>query len=181
MSLVFTPAMTRSRSHEESAIEDRRVVVDGMNAQYLEAGTGSVLVLLHGHEQNAASWRWIMPALARTRRVIAVSLPGHGETDPADGGYAPGRDLRPFVADFLDSLGIGTVDLVGHSAGGAVALNLALADPTRVRTLALVASSGLGRGVNPLIALDTVPGLGEWAIRLSRLPGGTCSARCCWR
>jgi pimeloyl-ACP methyl ester carboxylesterase len=154
------------------ALKDRRVTVDGMNTQYLEAGTGPVLLLVHGHEQNAASWRWIMHDLARTHRVIAVSLPGHGETDPAVDGYAPGRDLAPFVADFLDTLGIGSFDLVGHSAGGSIALHVALADPARVRTLTLVASSGLGRGVNPLIALDTLPGLGELAILLSRGPGG---------
>ena len=76
------------------------------------------------------------------------------------------------MAAFLDALEIDTVDLVGHSVGGAVALHLALADPARVRTLTLVASAGLGRAVNPLIALDTLPGLGEWAIMLSRLPGG---------
>lgn len=162
----------RDRRRDDSPPVDRRVVVDGVNTQYLEAGTGPVLVLLHGHEQDADSWRSIIPALAGTHRVIAISLPGHGETDPAIGGYAPGRDLGPFVADFLDTLGIGPVDLVGHSAGGAIALRLALSNPARVRTLTLVGSAGLGRGVNPLIALDTLPVLGELAIHLARLPGG---------
>ena len=64
-------------------------------------------------------------------------------------GRTTGRDapsrICPSVADFLDALEIGTVDLVGHSVGGAVALHLALADPARVRTLTLVASAGLGR------------------------------------
>lgn len=164
------------RPHEqptgEPALQERRVTVGGVETRYLEAGTGSVLLLLHGHEQNAAGWRHVMPALARDRRVIAVSLPGHGDTAPPAAGYAPSRDLAPLVADFLDSLDIRTVDLVGHSVGGTVALHLALDDPARVRTLTLVASAGLGRGVNPLIALDTLPGLGEWAIMLSRLPGG---------
>lgn len=157
---------------DEPALRERRVVVRGVDTRYLEAGDGPVVLLLHGHEQNAASWRHVMPALARDRRVIAVSLPGHGDSAPPPGGYAPSRDLAPSVADFLDALEIGNVDLVGHSVGGAVALHLALADPARVRTLTLVASAGLGRAVNPLIALDTLPGLGEWAIMLSRLPGG---------
>jgi pimeloyl-ACP methyl ester carboxylesterase len=154
------------------SINERLTTVAGVRTHYLEAGSGPVLLLLHGHEQNAAGWRHVMPDLARTRRVIAMSLPGHGDTAPPTDGYAPGGDLAPLVADFLDTLGIDTVDLVGHSVGGAVALHLALADPARVRTLTLVASAGLGREVNPLIALDTVPGLGEWAILLSRLPGG---------
>ena len=152
--------------------QERRVFVGGVDTRYLEAGSGPVLLMLHGHEQNAASWRHVMPALARSRRVIAVSLPGHGDSAPPLDGYAPSRDIAPSVAAFLDALEIDTVDLVGHSVGGAVALHLALADPARVRTLTLVASAGLGRAVNPLIALDTLPGLGEWAIMLSRLPGG---------
>jgi pimeloyl-ACP methyl ester carboxylesterase len=154
------------------SINKRLTTVGGVHTRYLEAGTGPVLLLLHGHEQNAASWRSVMPALASGRRVIAVSLPGHGETAPPADGYAPGGDLAPWVANFLDTLGIDSVDLVGHSVGGAVALHVALADPARVRTLTLVASAALGREVNPLIALDTLPGLGEWAIMLSRLPGG---------
>jgi pimeloyl-ACP methyl ester carboxylesterase len=158
------------RTSSASALHDRRVDVAGAPAQYLEAGSGPPLLLVHGHEQSATSWRWVIPALARTHRVLAVSLPGYGGT--ASGTYAPGSDTAPFVADFLDALGIGSLDVVGHSAGGVVALRLALADPARVRTLVLVDSAGLGREVHPLLAVDTLPVVGELAILLSRLPGG---------
>ena len=90
------------------AMHDRRVSVGGINTQYLEAGTGPPVLLLHGHEQSATSWRWVIPALARTHRVLALSLPGHGQTDPAVGGHAPGRDLTPFVTDFLGTVGVVT-------------------------------------------------------------------------
>ena len=156
----------------ESLVADRRVRVDGMDLQYLEAGSGPPLLLLHGHEQSATSWRWVLPALARTHRVLALSLPGHGKSAPAVGGYAPGRDLAPLVADFLDTLGVGSLHVVGNSVGGAVALRLALADPARVRTLTLVDSAGLGREVNPLLALNTLPFIGELAIMITRMPGG---------
>jgi len=49
---------------------------------------------------------------------------------------------------------------------------VALADPARVRTLTLVDSAGLGRDVNPLLALNTLPMIGELAIMISRMPGG---------
>jgi pimeloyl-ACP methyl ester carboxylesterase len=160
------------QDRREFAARDRRVTVDGMRTQYLEAGVGSALLLLHGHEQSATAWQWVIPALARTHRVLALSLPGHGASAPAAGGYAPGRDLAPFVAGFLDTLGVGSLDVVGHSVGGAVALRLALADPQRVRTLTLVGSAGLGRDVNPLLALAALPVLGELAILLARAPGG---------
>ena len=149
-----------------------RVVVDGVHLQYLEAGSGPPLLLLHGQEQSATSWRWVLPVLARTHRVLALSLPGHGDSDPAVAGYAPGRDLAPLVADFLDTLGVGSAHVVGNSVGGAVALRLALANPARIRTLTLVDSAGLGRDVHPLLALDTLPIIGELAIMISRVPGG---------
>lgn len=156
----------------EPVVHDRRVMVDGVRLQYLEAGSGPPLLLLHGHEQGATSWRWITPTLARTHRVLALSLPGHGDSSPAVGGYAPGRDLAPLVAGFLDAVGVGPLHVVGNSIGGAIALRLALADPARVRTLTLVASAGLGRDVHPLLVLDTLPIIGELAIMISRLPGG---------
>jgi 2-hydroxy-6-oxonona-2,4-dienedioate hydrolase len=154
------------------AVQNRRVCVDGVKLQYLEAGSGPPLLLLHGHEQSATSWRWVLPVLARTHRVLALSLPGHGDSAPAVGGYAPGTDLAPLVADFLDTVGVGSLHVVGNSVGGAVALRLALADPARVQTLTLVDSAGLGRAVNPLLALATLPVIGELAVMISRLPGG---------
>jgi len=79
------------------------------------------------------------------------------------------------VAAFLDTLHIDRpLGLVGHSAGGALALRLALADPQRIRSLTLVDSAGLGREVHPLLAPDTLPIIGELAIMISRLPGGDC-------
>ncbi len=168
---VFPPVP--GADHGEVAVHDRRIVVDGTTTQYLEAGTGSPLLLLHGHEQSATSWRWVIPALARTHRVLALSLPGTGESDPAVGTHAPGNDMTPFLAAFLDALGVQPpLDVVGHSAGGAIALRLALADPARIRTLTLVDSAGLGQAVHPLLALDTLPGIGELAIMISRIPGG---------
>jgi len=179
MSVTSTAAPVRPHPHDhlrdqdELTVYDRRASVEGMHTQYLEAGVGPVLLLLHGHEQSATSWRWVIPNLARTHRVLALSLPGHGETAAAVGDYAPDCDRARFVAAFLDTLHIDRpLDLVGHSAGGALALRMALADPQRIRSLTLVDSAGLGREVHPLLALDTLPVIGELAIMISRLPGG---------
>jgi 4,5:9,10-diseco-3-hydroxy-5,9,17-trioxoandrosta-1(10),2-diene-4-oate hydrolase len=175
MSVTSTAFSVRPdpQDKDELVVHDRRVSVDGMHTHYLEAGVGPVLLLLHGHEQSATSWRWVIPALARTHRVLALSLPGHGETAAAVGDHAPDCDRARFVAAFLDTLHIDPpLDLVGHSAGGALALRLALADPQRIRSLTLVSSAGLGREVHPLLALDTLPVIGELAIMISRLPGG---------
>jgi pimeloyl-ACP methyl ester carboxylesterase len=168
-----TSAPTQPQAQGEIVVHDRRITVDGVETQYLEAGAGPPLLLLHGHEQSATSWRWVIPALARTRRVLALSLPGHGESGTAADGYAPGTDLAPFVAAFCSAVAPGeAVDLAGHSAGGAIALRLTLADPARIRTLTLIDSAGLGREVHPLLALDTLPVIGELAVMISRMPGG---------
>ena len=80
-------------------VHDRRVTVDGLSTQYLEAGTGPPVLRLHGHEQSPTSWRWVIPALARTHRVLALSLPGHGETDPAVVGGLLGYAALTFDAE----------------------------------------------------------------------------------
>jgi len=73
-------APSQPQAPGETVLHDRRITVDGVETQYLEAGAGPPLLLLHGHEQSATSWRWVIPALARTHRVLALSLPGHGES-----------------------------------------------------------------------------------------------------
>jgi pimeloyl-ACP methyl ester carboxylesterase len=92
MSADSIPTHTGSTSELQRpvVVHDHRVTVDGITTQYLEAGSGPTLLLLHGHEQSATSWRWVIPALARTHRVMALSLPGHGDTTQT-GAYAPGK------------------------------------------------------------------------------------------
>jgi pimeloyl-ACP methyl ester carboxylesterase len=174
MHAIGTSTSARPEQPGLPAVHDRRIIVDGLHTQYLEAGDGPLLLLLHGHEQSATSWRWVLPTLARDHRVLALSLPGHGETEDGLDGYAPGSDTAPFVAAFLDALDIAPpLHAVGHSAGGAIALRLAIADPERIATLTLVDSAGLGAEVHPLLALDTLPIIGELAIMISRWPGGS--------
>ena len=173
LSTASSFGISRPPDRDSAIVHDRRVIVDGLDTQYLEAGSGPTLLLLHGHEQSATSWRWVVPALARTHRVLALSLPGHGDSAPAAEGSLPGGKMEPFVAAFLDALHVEPqIDLVGHSAGGAIALRVALAYSQRIRSLTLVDSAGLGQTVHPLLALDTLPLVGELAIMISRLPGG---------
>jgi len=58
----------------ESLVSDHRVRVDGVNLQYLEAGSGPPLLLVHGHEQSAASWRWVIPGL-RSPGLVRLKTP----------------------------------------------------------------------------------------------------------
>ncbi len=104
-----------------------------------DRGEGEALVLLHGVATSRLIWRRVIGELARRRRVIAVDVPGFGQSAPA----GPGFELAQ-VADLLvERLGVERFDLVGHSLGGAVALATATRHPDAVRRLVLVSPAGL--------------------------------------
>jgi magnesium chelatase accessory protein len=87
-------------------------------------GDGPVIVLLHGTGAATHSWRGLMPLLAREHRVIAMDLPGHGFTRgrPAGGLSLPG--MAKAVAALLTALDATPTQIVGHSAGAAIALRM---------------------------------------------------------
>jgi pimeloyl-ACP methyl ester carboxylesterase len=153
------------------SIEEQNVEIDGLPIRYLSAGEGLPLVLLHGAGDNSLDWRWVLPALARKHRVYALDLPGSPDSARAAANYSPAFFER-FVAAFVDALGIGPATFVGNSLGGLIALRLALSEPACVTALVLVDSAGLGSAVNPVFTFVNVPGLGEAAIPLWRMPVG---------
>lgn len=107
------------------------VLDSGANAQ----GLLQPLVLIHGIGGSADDWEFQVPFFARRCRVIAPDLPGYGRS-PKTGSYS----IPAFAGDVwstLDHLGIGAVNLVGHSMGGAVALQMAMDSPSRVQHLVL--------------------------------------------
>lgn len=142
--------------------EERRVAVDGVTLRYLEQGRGPPVVLLHGNGESAGStWRSVIGDLARSHRVVAPDLL-LADSSARDRGHAV-RALASVVAGLLGAIGIERATLVGHSLGGLIALRTALRCPARIEALALVDSVGLGREVNPLLVLSSLPGYGELA------------------
>lgn len=116
-----------------------------VGVRYLDAGDGRPVVLLHGVGLDAAtvSWRFLLPELAATRRVVALDFPGHGESDKPRRRYTTDY-YRQVLEAFLEAVDIEEASLVGVSMGGAVALGRALEAPDRVDRLVLVGSYGLG-------------------------------------
>jgi len=102
-------------------------------------GDGEPLVLLHGVATSRLIWRRVIQPLARRRRVIAVDVPGFGQSAPA----GPGFDLEQVADRLAEGVGVERFDLVGHSLGGAVAVAAAARHPEAVRRLVLVAPAGL--------------------------------------
>ena len=133
------------------------VTVHGHRRAYVRAGSGPVVLLLHGLGCDHTTWGPVIDSLSRTHTVIAPDLLGHGSSDKprADysvGGYANG------MRDLLTVLGIDTATVVGHSFGGGVAMQFGYQYPERTERLVLVGSGGLGPEVNPAIRVITTPG-----------------------
>jgi len=107
--------------------------VDGVRVHSLSAGVGPPLLLLHDLFFSSRSWERVLPALAARWWVIAVDLPGFGESDrPAQYPYTV-ESFAHTMTTLLDALGVSQVSLLGHSLGGAVALRLADQLPERVQ------------------------------------------------
>jgi pimeloyl-ACP methyl ester carboxylesterase len=104
---------------------------------YIEAGSGPVALFVHGVLLNKHLWRHQMADLADIRRVIAVDLLAHGDTE-----IAPDQDVSVtananMLREFLDALKIDKVDLIGNDSGGGISQIFAVNNPERVRTLTL--------------------------------------------
>ncbi len=102
----------------------------------------NTLLFVHGFGGNATQWRYQLQAFAERNRVLAPDLRGHGQSDRPAEGYEMPRLLADLNA-VLDARAVQQpVVLVGHSFGGAIATEFALAHPQRVSRLALVATAG---------------------------------------
>ena len=122
----------------------------GVQTNYLEAGSGQPVVLIHGSGPGVtayANWRLVIPALSDRFRVLAPDMAGFGFSErPEKADY--GVDLwTEQVAAFLDALDIPQAHVVGNSFGGAIALRLAARYPDKVAKLVLMGSMGIDFGI----------------------------------
>jgi pimeloyl-ACP methyl ester carboxylesterase len=158
----------RARTDEPTVRVETRVV-HGYRRAFRVAGSGPPLLLIHGIGDSSATWRTVLPRLARNHTVIAPDLLGHGRSakpraDYSTAAYANG------MRDLLGVLGIDRVTLVGHSLGGGVAMQFAYQFPDKTERMALIASGGAGRHVSPLLRAASLPGA-QAVLAALRLPG----------
>lgn len=104
------------------------------------------LVMIHGAGGCSRVWQGQIRPLGRTLNTLALDLPGHGKTPGP--GKADIREYTDWLADLLDAAFSHPVFLMGHSMGGAIALELALSSITSLKGI-ILASSGARLGVAP--------------------------------
>jgi pyruvate dehydrogenase E2 component (dihydrolipoyllysine-residue acetyltransferase) len=115
----------------------------------LGAGEGPPVVFIHGFGGDLNNWQFNQEALAENHVTYAIDLPGHGGSSKDLGsGHVHVGALASAVVDFLDAKEVARAHLVGHSLGGAVALDLALNHADRVASATVICSAGLGPEIN---------------------------------
>jgi len=117
---------------------------NGVNLHYVTLGTGDPVVLIHGlYSSERMNWELpgIVKRLATHYQVIALDMPGHGQSDKPDRADAYGLAMVDDVVRLLDHLKIRKAHVVGYSMGGMIAMKLLATHPDRVRS-ALVGGMG---------------------------------------
>ena len=141
----------------EAVVSAGQVDVAGVSTAVIDTGTpkgaaAPPVLLLHGSGPGVtaiANWRPIIPAVSADRRVIAPDQLGFGGTATGQRRTYGRTAWTDHALALLDTLEIGTVDIIGNSMGGAIALSIAAARPDRVRRMVLMGSVGVAMALPP--------------------------------
>jgi pimeloyl-ACP methyl ester carboxylesterase len=116
--------------------------IDGRAVNYVELGSGPPILFIHGLSGRWQNWLENVLEFARDHRVVAVDLPGFGESEmPEDKISISGYGV--FVDRFMDAIGMDAATVVGNSMGGFIGMECAIKFPHRVERLVLVSAAGL--------------------------------------
>jgi pimeloyl-ACP methyl ester carboxylesterase len=119
---------------------------NGIKTNYLEAGQGDAVILIHGSGPGVtsyANWRLVMPALAENFRALAPDMVGFGYSERPAGVKYGVQTWADQVVGLMDALEVPSAHLIGNSFGGAIALRIAAQHPERVGKLVLMGSMGV--------------------------------------
>ena len=130
-----------SGASEAGRLRFRTVDTRRYSISTMEAGQGPPVLAVHGLGGTKGSFLPTLAALADRFRIIAMDLPGFGDSDKPIGAAYDAPFFARAVVDLLDALELERAHLVGNSLGGRVALEVGLREPERLGRLALLAPS----------------------------------------
>jgi len=137
---IIMPAASSSNAQQIKPTVRGYAPANGTKVYYEVYGEGKPIVLLHGaYYTIEMNWGRLIPELAKTRKVIALELQGHGHTPFSDRKLSRAT-LASDVEKVMDHLKIDSADLVGFSFGGQVAYQFAIQSPKRLRKLVIISS-----------------------------------------
>lgn len=116
------------------------VSTSGGELYYRVSGTGKPLLLLHGYSGYGEQWQSLLDEFVDGYRVIAIDLPGHGQSSKLQSDFIISDAARD-IWQLMDQLGVKQIYGVGYSAGGMTLLQMALQQPSRVQSMVLAASA----------------------------------------
>jgi len=168
MAWAYWPGQTEVPVASLATAEDRFITVDNVRLRYREWGEATAdrpsLLLIHGFGNSLQSFRELAPRLADCCHVIAIDMPGYGLSDkPVNFDYHNGPQAKVLIAAAKE-IGLQRVIYVGHSLGGAVALQAAVLDPN-ARGLVLLNPGIIRTGV-PKIVQITLPPLPRMSAKM---------------
>lgn len=121
-----------------------KVIVQNLAVEYQDEGTGHVILLLHGWQDNLHTFDALASLLSPTARVIRLDLPSFGRSEVPEEVWGLG-DYIQFVQDFIDKLNIQVDTLAGHSFGGRIAIKGLATQHFNPNKIILIASAGIAQ------------------------------------
>ena len=149
-------------------VDHHHIDLDGVDLHYVSAGsTGSTVLLVHGFPETWWCFHKLIPLLATKHRVLAVDLPGFGDSGSAPEDATSG-DVAQILGALIEYLELGAVHLTGQDISGVATFRLAAARPDLIRSFAAIETGLPGFGLE---ALADVTHGGAWHIGVLAAPG----------
>jgi pimeloyl-ACP methyl ester carboxylesterase len=159
------------RSQPPAGFQSKYAEVNGFRMHYMQGGTGSPVVMIHGFPQSWTEWRQQMGPLSKNHTVIAVDLRGTGDSQVTESGYESAQ-LAKDVHQLLTQLGLNNgVQVVAHDIGVWVAYDYAAQWPSEVRSVAAMEAPIPDDSVYTFPVLNADPNKpAAWHFGLFQLP-----------
>jgi len=145
--LILFSLKTNGQEINYGSNSGKYIIISDTKIYYEEYGAGTPLLLLHGGFGSIHDFQQVIPELADHFKVIAVDSPGHGRSELAD--TLSFQVMTNYFSKMIDLLALNSVDIIGYSDGGIVALLLAVQQPEKVKKVIASGANSNMDGLRP--------------------------------